>query len=339
MYKIKQQPEDFIVKEISLVKKEEKGQYLYALLRKRQYTTLRAIDHIAEALGIPLKNIGFAGTKDKEAITDQLISIKGIAKKRLENLNLKDIALTYEGKGEKPISLGDLEGNAFTIIVRNIDEKEINNAKDKSTNLMIPNYYGEQRFGHQNSEIGRLIIKKKFKDAVSLLIKNDAELSHELQDYLSNNPNNYVGALNKINKKILRFYVHAYQSYLFNKLIFLFFRDNQDKQEQRIMPIIGFGTETSDPEMNGLIKKIMEQEQITKRDFIIREFADLSAEGDKRNLFMEIDQFNLARSEDDEMNKGKKKVTITFTLKKGQYATVVIDYLFNNLSNVLKNLV
>jgi len=78
----------------------------------------------AERLGIPLKSFGFAGNKDRNAVTEQKISIfRG--SKNFENVELSGIGLKYLGNGKEPISLGDLEGNEFEIIIRNLDGKEI----------------------------------------------------------------------------------------------------------------------------------------------------------------------------------------------------------------------
>ena len=113
MYKIKQFPEDFIVKEISNVELEDKGNYSYFLLKKTNYSTVRAIEHIAKALRKKPKNIGFAGNKDKNAVTEQFVSFFKINENKIKNLKLKDIELKFIGKGNEPISLGDLEGKGL----------------------------------------------------------------------------------------------------------------------------------------------------------------------------------------------------------------------------------
>ena len=74
MYKIKQIPEDFIVKEINDIILNNDGKYSYFLLKKKNYNTLNAIKAIAKKLKINEKDIGFAGNKDKEAVTKQTIS-------------------------------------------------------------------------------------------------------------------------------------------------------------------------------------------------------------------------------------------------------------------------
>ena len=73
--KIKENPEDFVVKEISNVKLD-KGDYSIFRLKKKNYTTERAVQTIANALKIDRKRIGYAGNKDKVAVTEQNISIK-----------------------------------------------------------------------------------------------------------------------------------------------------------------------------------------------------------------------------------------------------------------------
>src|SRR3989338_6162306 len=98
MCKIKQIPEDFIVKEINDIKFDDNGIYSYFLLKKRNYNTLRAIKIISEKLKIPEKNIGFAGSKDKNAVTEQIISIKN-GNKNIENIGFRDIELKVIGKG------------------------------------------------------------------------------------------------------------------------------------------------------------------------------------------------------------------------------------------------
>ena len=212
MYKIKVKPEDFWVKEISNVKTEKYSDYSIFHLKKKDYTTIRAIQNIADKLKIKVKRIGFAGTKDKIAITEQYISI---FKTNIKNLKLKDIFLTYIGKSDKPISLGDLKGNEFKIIVKNLSNKDIKKLKNNKIEK-IPNYFGEQRFSKNNKDIGKNIIKNKFKETVDLIIKNDNEYGNKIKKFLKINKNNYIGALRLIPKKILQLYVHSYQSYIWN---------------------------------------------------------------------------------------------------------------------------
>src|SRR3989344_9151480 len=260
MYKIKDKPEDFIVKEITNVKLGN-GDYSVFLLNKKDYTTIKAIQKIAERLNIKLKRIGFAGTKDKKAVTEQYISI---FKTNIKDLILKDIKLKYIGKSEKPISLGDLEGNEFRIIIRDINKRDINNFENNLNKIEIPNYFGEQRFSKNNKEIGENIVKDDYKKSISFIIKDDKEYGDKIKDYLKKNKNNYIGALRLIPIKILRLYVHSYQSYLWNLAAKECLKSNADKKK---IPVIGFGTEIKDMNIKKMIDKIMEKEKINFRDF------------------------------------------------------------------------
>ena len=237
MYKIKQIPEDFIVEEIINLDVKQSGEYSYFKLKKRDYTTLKAIQTIADKLNIPVKFISFAGNKDKKAVTEQAISIRGSNKNNIENLKLNDIELGFLGHGSEPISLGSLEGNEFTIMVKDLSEDEIKLFEKNIKNLdKIPNYFGEQRFSKDNAEIGRNMIKKRFKEAVNLIIKGNNDL---VKDHIETNPTDYIGALRKINKKILKLYIHAYQSLLSNRLVYTL----KSKGKNIKIPIVGFGTE------------------------------------------------------------------------------------------------
>ncbi|MEM4263699.1 MAG: tRNA pseudouridine(13) synthase TruD [Candidatus Woesearchaeota archaeon] len=313
MYKIKQQPEDFIVKEISTVKPEKEGKYSYFLLKKKNYTTIRALEHIAQALNIQLKKLGFAGNKDKTAITEQVCSAEGIGKEKLEKVKLKDIEIKFLGKGNEPVSLGTLEGNEFEITVRNIDKKP----KPKTKFI---NFFGEQRFSKNNAEIGKAIVKKEFKQAVNLLLEGKGDVEKRIKEYLSKNPNNYVGALRTIPAKILKLYIHAYQSWIWNQTA-----ETHKEEELAEIPLVGFGTIIADKCMADLLLK----EKIEPRDFIIREIPELSSEGSSRSFTAEAKDLKIGELEEDELNKGKKKVLIKFKLQKGSYATEFIKQLFS----------
>ena len=84
MYTLKKQPEDFNVREVMDLKLSPQGQYSYYLLKKRNYTTERAVQRVSEMLHIPRKIINFAGNKDKVAVTEQYISINKDIKKEFK---------------------------------------------------------------------------------------------------------------------------------------------------------------------------------------------------------------------------------------------------------------
>lgn len=304
MYRIKQKPEDFIVEEITNVRPKDSGRYVYYKLTKRNYNTLTAIEHIASRLGINPRRIGFAGTKDRLAVTAQYISIDNVKKERVDAVDLKDIELEFFGYGDEPISLGDLEANRFEIRV-------YSDKKPRKIGKVI-NYFGEQRFSKHNVDIGLAIIKGNFKKAVDIISESDNEFSDTASEYLAKKPNDYIGVIRKIPKKLLMLYIHSCQSDIWNRTVE---RMASMGVEQEKVPLVGFGTEL-EGKSGEIISSILKQEGITQRDFIIRSIPELSSEGSDRDMFIEI--------KDLEINDKVK-----FTLQKGSYATVVIQQLFS----------
>jgi tRNA pseudouridine13 synthase len=301
MYKIKQSPEDFIVNEIPNRVWDKKGSYTIYNLKKKNYTTEKAVTIIAEYLKIPRKLIGYAGNKDKLAITTQYISIKGSSD---DGFDLKDISLKKVGYSDQPISLGDLKGNEFKINVQT-------ELKPKPIKKIV-NYFGEQRFSKNNTEIGYLLLKKKFKESVELILKHELEFGPTIKDYIDKKPNDYIGALRKIPIKILKLYIHSYQSKLWNEIAKI---KSKNKQNEKL-PIIGFTTD-----LNKDVEEIIKKENISTRDFIFHQIPELSQEGNQRDLFAEIRNLKIKKIE--------KGYNLSFELDKGAYATEVIKQIFS----------
>lgn len=313
MYTIKQIPEDFIVNEVSSMKLSE-GPYGYFLLKKRNYTTQAAIEKIASALNIPLKNIGYAGNKDRQAITTQMISIERHYE-RAKTFKATDIELEFRGTGSDPISLGDLESNSFEIVVRNI-------TKLPKKMKQFVNLFDEQRFSMNNAEIGKMIVKKELKKALESL--NNGKYERNAREFFEKT-NDAPGALRRIPGKILRLYVHAYQSLLWNQAA----EELSKKYKENVdIPLVGFGTEIENKEIQEIYDDIFKEEGITQRDFLIRSIPEISSEGHTRRLYAEIKDLEIGKLEDDELNKGMKKVKISFSLGKGCYATMAIKNMF-----------
>ena len=331
MYKIKNIPEDFIVKEISNIKPEANGQYSYFLLKKTNYSTVRALEVISKKLNIPLKNIGFAGNKDKNAITEQFISIfRG--SKNFESINFKDIELKYLGNGKEPISLGDLEGNEFTITIRNLDSSEIKKIKNMENKIInVPNLFGPQRFSKNNYHVGNAIIKKDFKKAAELILENKGYVEEEIENYLKNNKNDFAGAIRLIPLKTRKLFIHAYQSFLFNKIINEYLKNSKKQPKNMQMPIIGFNFDINsvkNVKLKNIIKKISEEEKLGSREFIISQMPELTSEGASRNLFFELKDLKVLEINDDELNENMRKIKINFTLPKSCYATTLMEFIF-----------
>jgi len=335
MYKLKQQPSDFIVKEISNLKIKNSGRYIYFLLHKTNRNTLDVVKELAKRLRLKEKQIGFAGTKDKQAVTEQVISVLGVSQEKVLSVKIENVELSFLGHNDKPISLGDLDGNEFEIIIRDLDKYTIK----KST--FLENYFDEQRFSKNNKRIGKHLLKKEFKEAIKLIA------DQKLNNYLLKYNHDFIGALRLLPSRLLRLYLNAYQSYLWNETLAEFLKDNgtiereveyslgklvfvKDEIKNLQIPLIGYDEDLIiDQKMKSIISKIMEKEKISHADFIIRQIPELSLEGEFRSAFIEIKDLKVGKEEKDELNKGKKKLFISFSLGKGSYATMVVKKIIN----------
>jgi len=177
---LRQEVEDFIVKEITNREEGQEGKYLILELVKRDWDTHHFTGTLAKILKISQKRISVAGTKDKRALTTQKISIFDIDASEIEKVHLKDIELKVLGRSRKPVELGDLWGNDFIITIRNIarSTEEAGKLLEKTTNEIVaqggvPNFFGIQRFGSVRPVthlVGKTIVEGNSEKAAMLYI-------------------------------------------------------------------------------------------------------------------------------------------------------------------------
>lgn len=187
---LKYSPFDFIVEEIQTngnvvtidESKDHRAQLpsgtgtVYADLIKVGISTLDAIERIAETLHSDIKKIGYAGIKDAGALTAQRISIRGSTLDTVRSLTMPDIVLRNIEEGKGAITVGDLTGNRFTILVRTEDEIDTAQFQKQieviNTNGIL-NFYGPQRFGSPrfiSHKLGRLLWRGDFEGVVKLYL-------------------------------------------------------------------------------------------------------------------------------------------------------------------------
>lgn len=262
---LKEKPEDFEVREVSNFdyktyskQKEKDYKYLVIEIKAKNWDTNNLIREISNRLGISKKRISFAGTKDKRAVTTQLLTLYNVKKEEISQLNIRGIEFNKYGLSNHEINIGDLVGNNFKITIRNI--KNLDRAQEIKTLLEkdgIINYYGPQRFGKTRPIthlVGEKIVQGEYelalktyltktfngekkeiretretlaenwgdKGAYKVALKNFPNyLRYErsMLHHLIKKPNDSVGALRKLPKNLLMLFIHAYQSYLFNKVV------------------------------------------------------------------------------------------------------------------------
>ena len=188
---IRNQYEDFYVEEIPEVIPGGEGPNIYIWIEKLGRTTLDVVLDISRDLHISRKRMGFAGMKDKKALTRQWICIANMdSEEQMQQVMDLDIYKTDFLKvvrGRKKLRMGQLKGNKFKILIRDIDD--IESSADTANEVLqelqvtgVPNYFGWQRFGKPRTNthlVGKALIENDLEKAVGCYIGNPSEDEHE----------------------------------------------------------------------------------------------------------------------------------------------------------------
>ncbi len=364
--KIKEQIDDFIVTEKASHEVGE-GDDLIVKVTKHNMTTLEAVYELSKILHVSRKRFGYAGNKDKRAVTTQYMSINGVSEEDLERVFMPDIDIEIIGKGNR-ITLGNLDHNEFEIVVRGINlpeehiEKRITGITEEIDGK-FPNYFGKQRFGSTRPithQVGRHILRGDYEEAVWTYIAKPYEKEHEkvkkvrkdlwekrdpergaerfpsqyryeknLLYHLANKEGDYLGAIKRLPQGLQKLFIHAYQSYVFNKALSYMLEDGVDDKDVEL-PLVGYKTNISDDKAGRKIKEVLEEDEVSLEDFKLRDLKHLRVEGEYRECFKEVKDFKVLEIGKDDLNINKNMVKVSFGLNKGTYATVFLrEYMKN----------
>jgi len=361
--KIKQNETDFSVNEVLSEKvlstfDNTEGHAVY-LLTKSGIDTNHVLYDIEKRYGLVLKSLGL---KDANATTKQYVFTHKKLNS-LEKIEGKKYSAIRVGFTQKPISKKHMLGNLFEIVVSEITSSLPN----FSENEKILNFFGYQRFGsrrpithlvgksiiqgnydvaldyllnfsskydsEKNNEFRKLISERKSESEIIELLPFSMDIERNLLKHLSDDkdPKN---AIRSIPLKLRRFYVQAYQSFLFNKTLSMAYEYEEelssptvddvcfdknfelgkyqnDPKQKLAVPLIGHSYYKKS-RFDYYIKKILEDESLSPKDFFINDFQELSLDGGFRNALINLQDFSI------------QKNLIKFKLSRGSYATIVL---------------
>lgn len=143
-------PRDFIVEEIPLYELAGEGEHLILFVRKKELTTWEMVKIIAEHLGIKQREIGYAGLKDKHAMTMQYLSLPAKHEAALSVFSHEKIKILSTDRHSNKLRIGHLKGNHFSLRfkkVLGIQQAKLESVLDWIEGNGVPNYFGYQRFG------------------------------------------------------------------------------------------------------------------------------------------------------------------------------------------------
>lgn len=155
--RLRSMPADFFVDEILGFSPSGEGEHLFVQVRKRERTTEQVGSFLARALGVPRNAVGYAGMKDKWAITQQWFSVH--LPGRSVDLPLGEfgpgIELLAACRHDKKLRRGVLRGNRFRLRLRAVEAPAaaISARLAQIGHYGVPNYFGEQRFGRRGDNV------------------------------------------------------------------------------------------------------------------------------------------------------------------------------------------
>lgn len=175
--RLRERPEDFLVEELPLYDPSGSGEHLYMLVQKRSMSTLDMVGVLARHFGVPRRDIGYAGLKDKRAVTRQVVSVRLPGRDVSDVPMLRDdrLAILWVDRHENKLRRGHLRGNRFSIRVRGVSLPDVLHAQRTLQRLSregLPNRIGPQRFGilGNNHLVGRAIVLGEWEEALGHLL-------------------------------------------------------------------------------------------------------------------------------------------------------------------------
>ncbi|HJT10215.1 MAG TPA: tRNA pseudouridine(13) synthase TruD [Candidatus Nitrosotalea sp.] len=362
--KIRTAQDQFFVSEVlrqkSLDKISDSGKYAVFKLKKSGIDTNHALSDIFEKQGIRLKALGL---KDANATTEQFVCDMNVSR-AYGNITTNRYSIEKIGFVQKPLTKKDMVGNHFKIKIEGADFSKISSFDQHDK---ILNFYGYQRFGSRRAVshlIGKAIVQRNFSQAVETLLSFTSEYdlpeNNKIRERLKDKANysktfdevppqmdierlvlrnmiehdNAAQALHSIPISLRRFFVEAYQSFIFNRTLSMAYemgedlfhpqaddvcydkddnlgRYQNDPEQKLTVPLVGYSYSKKN-RFEYQISKILQEEGITTKDFFVKEMQEVSGEGGFRQSVMSCKDFAVDAQ------------YVSFTLSRGSYATILL---------------
>ena len=156
-------PEDFRVDEIALYAPAGQGEHTFLRVEKCNRSTDEVARDLARAAGVRPRDVGYAGRKDRVAVTTQWFSVPRLSPEAALGLALPGVRVLEAAAHPHKLRTGQLRGNRFDIAVREVGVAEgptLERRLEEMADRGMPNRFGPQRFGRyaDNAERGRRLL-------------------------------------------------------------------------------------------------------------------------------------------------------------------------------------
>ncbi|MGH9993275.1 MAG: tRNA pseudouridine(13) synthase TruD [Nitrososphaera sp.] len=352
----------------------EQFRYPLYVLEKRDIDSNHALFEIEREFHMRLRIMGI---KDAKAVTRQYAGCTRAMKSPPGELKTTRTRLSLEGFTKRPLVREFLAGNEFNITIYEPQFSSLDRFVQQIQS--IGNFYGLQRFGGERLVthlVGREIVKRNFQKAVELLLsyttEYDTPASKEIRK-MGADPKNYqrvlrtlargmdiernvlsalvaggnaVSALRAVPLSIRRLFVHAYQSYIFNRCLSAAVLNGWDLNrpdsgdlcfemegpatfgrvmkfdhangKHTMVPAIrmpGYSFQPGSGRFENITKRVLEDEGVTAKDFYVKEMQELSHQGGFRQAPLWCTDFSYRTGQ---------ALVVSFKLPKGSYATTLL---------------
>jgi len=162
---VRARPEDFHVEEIPAYAPSGEGDHLFVRFEKTSLNTPEAVKRIAAVVEVDKRAAGWAGLKDRHAVTEQWASFEHAKAEGLVGAEIEGVRILESKRHNHKLRTGHLRGNRFTLLLRGATPEDAATAEEILSALVergLPSYFGPQRFGrdgHNVAEAARWIVE------------------------------------------------------------------------------------------------------------------------------------------------------------------------------------
>lgn len=381
--KLKQLPEDFQVEELTDVTTGAEGPFAFYRLTKTGWTTPDALAALRRRWSLDRNRVSYGGLKDRHAQTVQYLTVFRGPKRQLTHHTVR---VEYLGQVAEPYTSHHIRANRFRLTLRALTAEAVRAAEVALEEVRcdgVPNYFDDQRFGSVSGAenfVARALVQGRHEDALRLALaapyahdradakKEKATLracwgdwatckerlprghARSLVDYLLHHPDDFRGAVERLNPDLRGLYLSAYQSHLWNRVLARWLREHLrpeqlvpvrlrlgevpmlrnlgDDQRSHLaelqlpLPSPRLEFDPTDPR-EALVAAILTEEGLTREQLRLRGFRKLFfSRGTRAALCLPVGLGH--ESAEDEVNRKRRKLTLAFDLPRGAYATLIV---------------
>ena len=384
--KIKQRPEDFVVREGYRFEPEAEGPVWVYRMDKQKVSTLQALERISKDFAVRRRDLSVCGLKDKQGRTEQLVGVMGRALAASEVVQSGDLRLKLVGRTAQPLTSANITANRFEVTVRDLSAEEAERVADSVAEVQgvgVVNYFDSQRFGflkHGQGFIARQLLRGDFEGALKAFLATPSELDRSddakvktfwrehwgewqlraPQDAgkryapvlrrLREDPTDFKGAFMHIDRRIRAMAMFELQSYVWNEgvkrylaarvpaaeLIGLRYqagalnfpralpRALRDELWAKTFPLLAPDSTFEDELVREAAMGGLRTQGLTLEELRVPDTRQLFLKHEERPLFVVPGKLRINEPRPDELNRGRSKVNLSFTLPPGAYATLVV---------------